>query len=540
MARKPPKDANEIKKDLILEQWGDESTKNPVELSELPFDVVLTVFSMMCKGADKAGDSIAPPENYYSDLLPNTEKTSALISKAFKAKAIIVDINKCKVPDFTDDGLSMYTLKVHYKPNISWGDTPLDTLRNTSKARELLHELFMKKCWFEKWTEEFLDIWQNIALAECLEYADNRADYYNFYRNEINLDELCKSLLQSYSVSNIHSLISTAFHNAAAFQKTDKCTSHRHALNTIPSKISSLASRPANQVKEWDRINELPRCEFSITLFNKMLGYSEDIGFYKCPSKHYFAIAEERLKHFVDTRDNFNEEEKENNFRLLQFVLNKPDFSELDLAALIGKGFRLVGEVLLDEETGTYTATATYDDYYHFDEALFLGRIAAYFGYQSELEPMRNMTRSEFIAAVTVLINKGRKCPKNIKEAMLSLLNEPVVEWESIFKFIRSADNKSNIIGMLDSSGISTEFECSSSSQLYANNYSLRLPFNLYWATSSNLNKLCVAANKNMDAFAQEYASNLLENIKDMELASKVADYLVQGISNPKPKIEIR
>lgn len=535
MAKKKPDaavDANEIKKNLILEHWSDQDSKKPVELSKLPLDVVLTVFSMMSRGANAEGDSILPPEDYYQDLLPNAEKIGKLISKAYQSNALIVDTFKCKISDFTDDGISFYTLKVHFKPNITWGDIPIETLRNTIKARELLHELFMKNCWYENWTEEFYELWLNIALAECIEYANNRADYYNFRRDEINLEELCKPLLQNYSVSNVYSLISTAFHNAAAFQKTDKCTSYRHALNTIPGKISSLASKPANQVREWDRINELPRCELSLTLFNKILGYSEDIGFYRCPSKEYFAIAEQRLEYFPQGRHSFFET-SDKQFFLIKFVLSTDSFSEFDKAVINSyEGFKLVGDLQLDEDTKTFTATATYDDWYAFDELAFIQNIANYYGYTWDVESFPDLTRSEFITLISSTVIKGRKCPKNVKEAMNILLSvdAPLWSWSDIYKFISSANDESNILGLAHCTGNKGEFESSSAANLYANNYNVILPFELIRWNNYKLNKLCIAANTNIDAFAQEYASNLIDSFENRELANKVAEYFIQGL----------
>lgn len=73
-------------------------------------------------------------------------------------------------------------------------------------------------------------------------------------------------------------------------------------MNTIPGKITSIASKSPSQIKEWDRINQLPRSEFSLTLFHKILGFERDIGFYDCPATTYSAIAQRRLDEFVDPR----------------------------------------------------------------------------------------------------------------------------------------------------------------------------------------------------------------------------------------------
>jgi hypothetical protein len=308
MARKKtapvtPEDPNEIKRVLILQHWSGHHNKQPVPINQLPLEDVVSVIALMSVGTDPKLDSINPVNDYYQGLYPDHDNFKDFLNRAFSNDAIIVDVNNSRIQDFTDDGERFYIFKVNYLPNISWEDhIPLETLRSPTKALDHIHSLFLKGCWYEEWTEQLLTLWEKIALAECIEYANNRADTYNYHQDAINLDEICKGLLKSFSVSKIHAMISTAFHNAAAFQKTDECNSPRHALNTIPGKITSLASRPPSQLKEWDRITQLPRCEFSMTLFNKILGFDRDIGFYDCPAITYSPIAQRRLDEFVDPR----------------------------------------------------------------------------------------------------------------------------------------------------------------------------------------------------------------------------------------------
>lgn len=299
--------AVEEKRKTVLSIWSNHDKKEPVQLHDLPLDVIVLVMGMMSLGTDDNNDSITPLKKYLESLYPSSEGISQLLNKAFDEDAIILDVGRCRVSDFTDDGKNFYIYEVNYLPNITWADNiPIETVRSPKKALEHIHSLFLKGCWYEEWTDQLLDLWEKIALMECLQYANNRAATYNFHQDAVNLDEICKGLLKTFSVSKIHSMISSAFHNAAAFQKTAECTSYRHALNTIPGKISSIASKQGSQVKEWDRIHQLPRCELSLTLFNKVLGFNEDIGFYSCPSTKYSAIAQKRLDTFVDPRGDFD------------------------------------------------------------------------------------------------------------------------------------------------------------------------------------------------------------------------------------------
>lgn len=295
-------DPNEVKRRLVLDIWTRHYETAPVDLFDLPLDVVVTVMAMMALGSVNDSKSIGAVKGYLYGLFPIADEFHYFLNRAYDHRAIIVDVHRCRLEDFDDDGQSFYMQRVNYAPNISWGlDIPIEFIRDPSKASPHIHELFLKGLWNEDWSDELLDLWNRIAVAECLQYAENRAENYGFQAGAVKLDEQCRTLLQKFSVSQVHSMISTAFHNAAAFQKTADCTSYRHALNTIPGKITTLASK-ASQVKEWDRINQLPQTEFSLTLFNKLLGKEGDIGFYKCPAATYAAIAKERLDSFKDPR----------------------------------------------------------------------------------------------------------------------------------------------------------------------------------------------------------------------------------------------
>ncbi|MBF4991866.1 hypothetical protein [Methylophilus sp. QUAN] len=298
-----PEDPAAAKRDLILKYWSNHHLKEPVPMCDLPLDVIVTVMALMSVGTETDKDTIKSANDYYQGLYPDHDNFKDFLISAFNHNAIIVDVDNSRIPDFTDDGKNYYIYKVNYLPNITWGtDIPIETVRSPSKSLDHIHSLFMKGCWYEEWTDQLLYLWEKIALAECIEYANNRASNYNFHQDSVKLDEICKSLLKTFSVSKIHSMISSAFYNAAAFQQTDECTSYRHALNTIPGKITSIASKSPSQIKEWDRINQLPRSEFSLTLFHKILGFERDNGFYDCPATNYSAIAQRRLDEFVDPR----------------------------------------------------------------------------------------------------------------------------------------------------------------------------------------------------------------------------------------------
>lgn len=157
-----------------------------------------------------------------------------------KCKAIYVDADMSPLNAFEEKDVSRYFMdNVKYLLNVT-----LDGEVRAAPAQLLsvLVDMFRKGYWQNSWSDELLPLWYDIAVAECLAYVENRAEFYSLdVPNEEKLREIFMTLLEDFSVSEIWYMISTAYWNAAAFTRSDKCMSLAHATNTVPSEIVSLS-----------------------------------------------------------------------------------------------------------------------------------------------------------------------------------------------------------------------------------------------------------------------------------------------------------
>lgn len=199
---------------------------------------------------------------------------------------VFFDFNRCTVNDFVieDSGsVSFYSRQLHFQTNFT--DAAGEDL-SIPQTYEWLYRKFSDGYWYKNWHEQLLDVWLDLGVAECIEYAKSKAEEYNFrFESEVKISEMIRDLLHRHSVSECFYFISTAYWNAAAFLQSNKARSRKHAENTVLGKIMSLAN--SGKSKIWDRPPNLPRSAFSLMLFDVMLNAKSDAGFYLCPGENH-------------------------------------------------------------------------------------------------------------------------------------------------------------------------------------------------------------------------------------------------------------
>lgn len=208
------------------------------------------------------------------------------ISTCIKNHLIRFDLSRCYFNYFEvedDNPITYYPFKIPFQPNFINEDG--DEL-TSKQVYEWLSRKFSDGYLYSDWKDELLDVWINLGVAECIEYAKSKAEEYNFrFEYEAKVSEIIRDLLHRHSVSECFYFISTAYWNAAAFIQSNKATCRKHAENTVPGKILSLAN--SGKSKFWDRPTSLPRSAYSLMLFDVILNAKNDAGFNLCPGKNY-------------------------------------------------------------------------------------------------------------------------------------------------------------------------------------------------------------------------------------------------------------
>lgn len=235
----------------------------------------------------KDDDFIAPYKDGELALYPEQDNSSSHpLIQCIQSKLVFFDFERCKINDFVieDNGsVSSHSRQLHFQTNFT--DAQGDNL-SIPETYEWLSRKFTDGYWYKNWDEQLLDVWLDLGVAECIEYAKSKAEEYSFgFSSEVKVSEIIRDLLHRHSVSECFYFISTSYWNAAAFYQSNKATNRKHAENTVPGKIISLAN--SGKAKQWDRPPTLPRSAFSLMLFDVMLNSKNDAGFHLCPSKDY-------------------------------------------------------------------------------------------------------------------------------------------------------------------------------------------------------------------------------------------------------------
>ncbi len=151
------------------------------------------------------------------------------------------------------------------------------TIENKDIFAEILNPTYYSK----EDQEEALSLWNNIAIAECIEYLQ-----YNLVRVGFDFSPGEKTyktfeiLLKDFSVSQIYGVIWKAIADASRLY-LESGMSKKHAANTVIGSCERYAERAKNN--HWDltgyhRVKELPQSILSLFFFNRVLGIGE-MGF---------------------------------------------------------------------------------------------------------------------------------------------------------------------------------------------------------------------------------------------------------------------
>lgn len=144
-----------------------------------------------------------------------------------------------------------------------------------------LERVFREVQWPSTWTfcvdielDDIFRLWKKVALNECLQFLD-------FCCTERKFDfspgpktlQIFKSVLESYSVSQVFAMIWRAAQSAVDFYHR-KNVAKQHAVNTIPGHIKTFSERALAEgwsVKGFSRNYELPPTAIANVLYGLVL-----------------------------------------------------------------------------------------------------------------------------------------------------------------------------------------------------------------------------------------------------------------------------
>ncbi|WP_319784183.1 hypothetical protein [Oceanisphaera sp. IT1-181] len=269
------------------------STNNhqPVSYCDLKFNHKLTLLTLFLIKTNESFDFIVSLDDISkSGLFTPTKKMDIdLIMELYSLKIIIIDPNS-KVDAFIESeegGLdSFYISKIQWIPNVFLGRE--ERLELSEIYNKLYDEL--KDGVQSYWESEVHSLLFTIAREEVLQYIYVKADELNVeFSAELKTREIVNQLLNIFSVAEVYYFAHKAVESAHLFYHKGFAKSKKHAANTIPNKMLSLAERAVSErwVKnEFSRDSRAPRSHISKILYDFLLK-DENAGFSKAPGKYW-------------------------------------------------------------------------------------------------------------------------------------------------------------------------------------------------------------------------------------------------------------
>lgn len=205
------------------------------------------------------------PLNDSDDIIVPNNKVYDILRHLYKNNIILVSPTS-DIDAFEDNEIfprTFYLDYVKFHINIKYDSDKMKTVREILNPTIDLH----------KNVDIAYEIWRSIALDECLDYLMYQMNKVGF---KFNIGDktiaVINELLDSFSVSQIYSIIYKAITNATRYYQEGN-VSKKQAANSVISRCQGFGERALIdgwELARYKRIKELPQSSLSKVLFNKL------------------------------------------------------------------------------------------------------------------------------------------------------------------------------------------------------------------------------------------------------------------------------
>ena len=256
-----------------------------LQYSELSFSHKCYLLSLFLMQSELEHNRIKPLNNTDCAiaLSPTTPFDDDIILKLHADSVLVVDPNSpFSAFDPCDEFKSFYYRDVFWIINITLNGVDRLTLEDLFK----LVYIELRDRILPEWEEDIKQLVFRLAEEEVKRYLEVCLEQLKLPDAPKKTNEVIKELLKEFSVSEIYYFIKKTTENAHLFYAKGKAESKKHAVNTIPSKLVSLANRASNEgwnVYKYSRTYKTERSQLSIVLFDLVIDGGDDLAFYKSP-----------------------------------------------------------------------------------------------------------------------------------------------------------------------------------------------------------------------------------------------------------------
>ena len=276
----------EEKKELIGKYVNIEND-TPVEFESLDYLQKIYLGAFLRAGISEDLSYIIPINEFQSPLTPSIELFDEIFNVLYRESGVIQIHPKSPISAFDiddEENITFNSSKVYWHLNITSSDdmsVTIEKLMNPEKDEFNDHNMNY-------------EIWNKIALAECIEYLLYSMNSANFSFNPGDkTKQVFSDLLRNFSTAQIYSIIFKQTNNALRFHE-EKKVARNHAANSVITGCRTYGETA--KIKKWDlpkyyRIAECPQSEISNFFFNRVMQIGDD-GFFCKPRVIDFKVNE--------------------------------------------------------------------------------------------------------------------------------------------------------------------------------------------------------------------------------------------------------
>ncbi|MDX5363171.1 MAG: hypothetical protein LPJ91_03310 [Pseudazoarcus pumilus] len=278
----------------------------PVEYPRTSVGDRLALFALIRAQADGEFDYIQPLDdpNRVVPLAPTREMEVDILQRLYRNGVINIDPDSHASAFDQEAGYkSFYLSRVAWLPNLSLDGVSRADL---SLLFDVLYSEFREDP-EPAWEDFAVDSLYTIAREEVMQAillwgSELRVEFVAHKKTR----EIVTQLLHNFSVSECLYFAKKAVDDAHLFYARGMANSRKHAGNTIPGRMLSLADRALAEhwnVIRYSRNSTLPRSAMSL-VFHGVLFPSEDEGFKKAPGRYWSQdLAPRYFKHTPAQRE---------------------------------------------------------------------------------------------------------------------------------------------------------------------------------------------------------------------------------------------
>ena len=248
--------------------------RTPVDFSSLSFRNKVFL-GTLCRALLKENlYEIAPYSGAEVILAPTDDLRTKIYSDLIHTQIVAVSPQsplEAFPTDSEDFPNTFYTYKVTYFLNLVF----------PKNKQNLFTEILNPSYYSADYADEALELWKEIAVAECIEYLQYQLDKVNFeFTPGEKTYKTFEIILNDFSVSQIYGIIWRSVADASKLY-LEKGISKKHAANSVIGACERYAERA--KINGWDltqynRIKDIPQSTLSLFYFNRVLRIG-DMGF---------------------------------------------------------------------------------------------------------------------------------------------------------------------------------------------------------------------------------------------------------------------